>query len=660
MNWICPEEFINLTTINVYHKEHEAVSIEDSAYFNRHILYRKEFTISKINGRYTLDFTADDYCKVYINGAFVCQGPAPCYHFAHYYNTVDITDYITEGKNVIAVHTYYQGLINRVWQSGDNRTGLCACIYENGKAIISTDESWKYTYDESFDENAEPIGYDTQYTENIDMRKALHGWTDIDFDDSKWQSAVINTNDDHTLKKSPIPCVSVYSIKWKNTEKISGNKYIIDFGKEIVGGLRLEIQGKEGNTVELFCAEELDTDGLPRYKMRCNVEYREVWTLSGKADIIENFDYKAFRYVLVKTDEPSFAPEMLTAVVRHYPDHNKKEFFTTDEKLKKVWDICENAVIIASQESFLDCPSREKGQYLGDLTVTAISHSYITGDTRLFKKALYDFAYSAKICKGLMAVSSSSFMQEIADYSLLYPYQLFKYYQLSGDIQPLKDLLSVAEDMLTFFKQYERSDGLLDGVKAKWNLVDWPDNLRDNYDFELTKPIGNGCHAVINAYYFGALKFTDEIRAILGLDKIHNCERVRNSYIKAFMKENGLFTDCEKSNHSSLHANALPLFFNMVDGEQAKPIIELIKQKRLCCGVYFSFFVLQGLCNYGKKDIALDFITSKDENSWMNMVNEGATACFEAWGKEKKWNTSLCHPWASAPIIILSENFKKT
>ena len=37
------------------------------------------------------------------------------------------------------------------------------------------------------------------------------------------------------------------------------------------------------------------------------------------------------------------------------------------------------------------------------------------------------------------------------------------------------------------------------------------------------------------------------------------------------------------------------------------------------------------------------------------MLREGADTCFEAWGKEQKWNTSLCHPWASAPIPVLIE-----
>ena len=38
------------------------------------------------------------------------------------------------------------------------------------------------------------------------------------------------------------------------------------------------------------------------------------------------------------------------------------------------------------------------------------------------------------------------------------------------------------------------------------------------------------------------------------------------------------------------------------------------------------------------------------------MLHEGATACFEAWGKAQKWNTSLCHPWAASPIPVLVED----
>ena len=69
-----------------------------------------------------------------------------------------------------------------------------------------------------------------------------------------------------------------------------------------------------------------------------------------------------------------------------------------------------------------------------------------------------------------------------------------------------------------------------------------------------------------------------------------------------------------------------------------------------------AYFLLKALCRMGRHKDAYSLIVSKGEHSWYNMVKEGATTCFEAWGKEQKWNTSLCHPWASAPITVLVED----
>lgn len=37
------------------------------------------------------------------------------------------------------------------------------------------------------------------------------------------------------------------------------------------------------------------------------------------------------------------------------------------------------------------------------------------------------------------------------------------------------------------------------------------------------------------------------------------------------------------------------------------------------------------------------------------MIKEGATTCYEVWGKNQKWNTSLFHPWSTAPVAVLFE-----
>lgn len=82
--------------------------------------------------------------------------------------------------------------------------------------------------------------------------------------------------------------------------------------------------------------------------------------------------------------------------------------------------------------------------------------------------------------------------------------------------------------------------------------------------------------------------------------------------------------------------------------------LNLPKKKGLSCGVYMSYYVLKALCKMGRYEEVLSLILSEDERSWLNMISEGATTCFEAWGKEQKHNTSLCHPWAFSPIIVLA------
>jgi hypothetical protein len=116
----------------------------------------------------------------------------------------------------------------------------------------------------------------------------------------------------------------------------------------------------------------------------------------------------------------------------------------------------------------------------------------------------------------------------------------------------------------------------------------------------------------------------------------------------------GLFVDRNGSAHSALHANVTPLMAGMLDGDDRNAAIDLIRGKRLSCGVYFSFFVLKSLFEAGEAELAYDLITSRDLHSWNSMLEAGATTCMEAWAPDLKWNTSWCHPWSSAPIHMIA------
>ena len=134
--WISDENLSGLQPRNVFHRQLDKQVLDCSDNRNQHVLFRRRFTLTKRPQSATVYITADDYYKLYVNGQFVAQGPAPSYHFQYNYNTIDVSKYLTEGENLIAVHTLYQGLINRVWQSGDQRHGLL-CESYNENSIIA-------------------------------------------------------------------------------------------------------------------------------------------------------------------------------------------------------------------------------------------------------------------------------------------------------------------------------------------------------------------------------------------------------------------------------------------------------------------------------------------------------------------------------------------
>ena len=653
--FICHKDFKNLKPIDVFHKELSPKPAEKHAesLCNRHILFRKKAVLGKAS-KAILKITTDDYFKLYINGVYVTQGPPPSYPDHYYFMEIDVTPFLKDGVNTFAVHNYYQGLINRVWVSGDLRSMFWCELYLDGKVALVSDESWLTATHTGYS-SCGIIGYETAFAERYDSSAKEVGFEKESFDDSQWQPASIYKQTDYILQKSPIQPLSVYLKKPIYTER-KGEVLFVDFGQEMVGYLRAKAKGKQGDKVLLRFGEELNSDGSVRFDMRCNCRYEEEWILSGKEDVLDQFDYKAFRYCEIMMPEGSSVRDV-EMQVRHYPYEKKAVYETDNEQLRKVLQLCENTIKYGTQEVFVDCPTREKGQYLGDVCVSGRAQCVLTGDTTLIKKAIIDFCGSAFICKGVMAVSTSSFMQEIADYSLLLPALILWVYKRDNDKDFLRLTFPYITGVYEYFMQYSQEDGLIEGVKEKWNLVDWPDNLRDGYNFPLTKPISPGKHNVLNAFWIGFLKAYQDICEILGEAVNIAIDNVEKSFINAFYnKETGLYCDSTQKTHSAVHSNVLPLLFDIGMSEtKERKIVEYICQKKLTSmGVYMAYFTLAALMKHGEREKAE--LLATDKGAWLNMLEEGATTTFEAWGKNQKWNTSLFHPWATAPLIVFAKD----
>lgn len=148
------------------------------------------------------------------------------------------------------------------------------------------------------------------------------------------------------------------------------------------------------------------------------------------------------------------------------------------------------------------------------------------------------------------------------------------------------------------------------------------------------------------------------MQRILGIPEEHRVEKLILTFHHAFYDpKTRLYSDNPEKSHSALHSNVLPVFYGIAPKESWDPIKDLIMEKGFSCGVQFAYFVLKALGKMGYHQEEFALLTNQSSHSWNNMLREGATTCFEAWGKDQKWNTSLCHPWACAPIIVLVEDF---
>ena len=654
--WITDNEFYRLKPRNVFHKQLEPVDLPCDEHRNRHILFRKNFVMSTSIENAKIYISADDYYKLYINGQFVGQGPAPSYHFQYNYNVIDVTSFLKEGKNTIAVHTFYQGLINRVWQSGDNRHGLILDLIADNRVVISSDETFKTKPHSGYTETG-IAGYQTQFLEEYNSNSPEVGFERPEFDDSLWENAKLHEYSDHILAEQKTEMLVFEKISPISEEK-NGNVVKIDFGSNYVGYLYMSVNGKKDSVITIRCGQELNEDGSVRFKLRANCRYEETWILKNGESILEQFDYKSFRYTELILPEGCNINE-LYMVARHYPFELKAEMkkeFQADEKLSRVWDLCVHTQKYGVQEIIQDCMEREKGFYVGDGCYTALTNMILTKDDSMVRKLIDDGFATSFITDGLVTCLDCSFMQEIAEYPLILISIVWWHYKLTGDIKYLKSNYPKVKNLLEYYrKEYEKS-GLLCNLD-KWCVVEWPRNYQDGYDVDIRE--GKVCeqaHVSINAYYIEAVKTANRIAMELDLSPYRDTKDLIEAFVNAFYdREKHLFKDGVGTNHISIVGNSFPFAFGLCpDDKCIENITNMFLERKISAVSFFCAFpALMGFVRYGMEQKIKTLML--DEGAWLRMLKEDATTTFEGWGKDVKWNTSLFHLTLSYGAVFLSD-----
>lgn len=659
-NWITAGEFLPLPRLNVFHRQldTEARGRIDNRVRNRHILFRRSFQLDEIPEQAELFFSADDYAKLYLNGHFIGQGPAPGYAFHYFYQSVNIAPFLRKGRNVLAAHTYYQGLINRVWVSGDNRHGFLCDLLCDGRNILCSGEEFLCHVHTGY--SAVGIaGYETQFLERYDASAPENGFEMPDFDDSRWGAARTVPSPDYRLFPSPLASLVFEKIVPAKMERRSENRIFIDFGGMYVGALELAASGRCGDAVEMRFGQELETDGSVRCKLRANCTYIEYFLLSGaQEDRLVQFDYKSFRYVELVLPEAggvTVEPDSIRLIARHMPFRLAVQCRYGDEKARQVWELCVRTIRYGVQEQIQDCMEREKGYYLGDGCYTMLTWCLLNGDFAPMYKFVDDFLRTAFINDGLMTCANCSFMQEIAEYPFMMFLLLPVLLERSGGPEFVRGRLPGFRKILDFYReQYAQRNGLLSDLD-KWCVVEWPQNMRDGYDADIAE--GKVCtvmHNAVNAWYVGAIRCFNRVAEALGEELYPGEKELSEEFVRTFfLPSENLFRDSVISSHISMAGNIYAWFFGLCPNEACRRnIIDMIRRKRLSQSLFFvTFPMFAALRRDGEEELLHELLT--DENAWLCMIREGATATFEGWSRDTKWNTSLFHLTLSFAAVFM-------
>ena len=191
----------------------------------------------------------------------------------------------------------------------------------------------------------------------------------------------------------------------------------------------------------------------------------------------------------------------------------------------------------------------------------------------------------------------------------------------------------------------------------KWCVVEWPAEYRDGYDYDLKEGrICKGTHNVINAYYLGAVMSFNAVARILKRPPYRDVRQLYDAYVGAFYDgSRGLFTDSIESEHISMPGNMVAYMYGLCpEARTADNMLMLVRKNRLnSCMLFMTFPMLCGLKRTGNDALLQELLV--DDGGWLRMLREGATATFEGWGRDAKWNTSLYHLTLSYALVFMTD-----
>lgn len=363
-------------------------------------LLRREFTLRSNLVSARAYVTSHGVYQLYLNGERIGIAeltPGFTSYSKHLrYQVYDVTAQLHEGRNAVGAMLgdgWYRGRIagNRNLSGSD--LGLLAQIevrYQDGSTqIVSTDPDWH--------SSSGPVLMSDIYDgETYDARLEKAGWTHAGYDERGWMSVRVSALDAQVLSASVAPMITrTEEIKPTRIFTSPAGEKIVDFGQNMVGWVRLRVQGPAGTRVTLRHAEILDGQGNLYTDNLRSAKQRVQYTLKGgEMEVYEpHFTYQGFRYVAVDGYPGELNEVSVSGIVVRAALQDTGDFRTSDPLVNRL----QQNIVWSQKGNFLsvptDCPQRdERLGWTGDTQVFSMTAAFNMDVATFFTSWLADLA----------------------------------------------------------------------------------------------------------------------------------------------------------------------------------------------------------------------------------------------------------------------------
>lgn len=560
------------------------------------------------------------------------------------YRTHDVTGRLTEGANTIGAWLgdgWYRGKYGfdggtrNIYGTDQALVAQLEVTYRDGTThVVATDGTWSAA--------PGPILTSGLYEgETFDAR--LH--------DPDWCTPSRTASDDwtpvRTGRRDPGTLVAPTGPPVRCTEEIApvsvtraeDGRYLLDFGQNLVGRLRVTADGLAGTTITLRHAEVLQDGELATRPLR-EAYATDTLVLSGRGPITwePRFTLHGFRYAEVTGWSGELTPDKVTARVHHTDMRRTGWFECSDELVSRlhenvVWSMRGNFVDIPT-----DCPQRdERLGWTGDIQVFAPTASYLYDCAGMLDSWLTDVGleqlpdgtvpWYVPVIPGKPMWTPIQPGAAWGDVATLTPWTL---YQRFGDVDLLRRHHPMAKKWVDLVER-------LAGPSRVWDtgfqLGDWLDPAAPPEDPAAGR---TDRYLVATAYFAHSARHLALSAAELGDEAeaaryFALADEVGEAFRRRYVLPSGRMTS------DSPTAHALGITFGLLTPEQKRGagnrLAELVRADaaRIATGFVGTPLICDALTDTGHLDVAYRLLLQTECPSWLYTVTQGATTVWERW-----------------------------